>query len=61
MPDATAEDEPPLLPPGVNAGFHGFPVTPQSLLWVASAIHAEFGRIGLADDHGSGGAQTGYV
>ena len=30
MPAATAATAPPLDPPGVSAGFHGLPVTPNS-------------------------------
>src|ERR1700730_6234346 len=34
MPAATAAADPPLLPPGVIAGFHGLRVTPVALLSV---------------------------
>src|SRR5262245_28353492 len=34
-PAATAAEAPPLDPPGVRSGRHGFCVAPKSMLWVA--------------------------
>ena len=38
MPAATAEEEPPLLPPGVFCGFQGLRVTPHALVKVAESM-----------------------
>src|SRR6185437_4054310 len=45
IPAATAAAEPPLLPPGVWAGFHGLRVTPQARDMVAESMPNSDGAV----------------